>query len=248
MADGPIAESPIPTPPAKMSRIAILSAILAAIAVACILLENLLDHVAPFTMLPRWGWWAPPAAIILSVVAFRRVPLRKGVLTLTRQNWSALIGLVLGLFTLPASCVYIRTPYEGQWLSCRSNLKQIGLAIGMYQYDNADQMPPDLQELRYRHYINDAKILLCPAVSTAEIDYSVPGADVSYYYARPAVRADSLVPALPIVWEKKQWHGGRGGNVLYSDLHVEPVELDKLKRQINERPALYFSPPQLPEE
>ena len=46
--------------------------------------------------------------------------------------------------------------------SCQSNLRPMGLVIGMYSDENAELLPRDLKTV-YPQYLNDLNILICPA-------------------------------------------------------------------------------------
>ena len=245
MASEPTPETPPATPPARMSRLAVASAVLGALgflwAAPSEVLEEFPGYDDPWPYMPLFAI----AALLTSLWVFFRARGLETALTLARGNWLALVGLLLGLLGLAMSwrtCVSI---VDQNSVSCRSNLKQIGLAIGMYQADNGGQMPQDLQFLVDTLCIKDTSVLQCPS---APKDKTESAGAPSYFCAgslRPI--ATKIPPMLPIAWERKEWHRRLGVNVLYADLHVKAVPLEGLKRQVEEHQEWYASPPVLPE-
>jgi len=105
-------------------------------------------------------------------------------------------------------------------ITCRSNLKIIGMALLMYCNDNKDKFPPDLETLVTKTYIRDNKMLICPATKLRD----------SYIY-RGASITTSDIPMMIMVYEKLSNHGG-GRNVLFLDCHVEWVTEERFQELI----------------
>lgn len=246
-------DNPSPDAPAvRMSRLALLSAACGAFPFAYLALFDSLYGLRMYMALLEWLCLAPLAAIVLAFIAMRRVPRRTTPLALTRWNWPALMGLVLGFFTLPLTLVDDHTPAQARSISCRSNLRQVGIAIGMYRSDYGGELPPDMKTFLDRGYLKRTWCFYCPSSSAAQPDYESSSSDLwstesSYLYVRPINREGEVMPTLPIMWERKLWHGPYGVSVLYSDLHVEGVQPDKLKKEIAANAAWYPAPPPLPQ-
>ncbi|MCK4300145.1 MAG: DUF1559 domain-containing protein, partial [Planctomycetes bacterium] len=91
---------------------------------------------------------------------------------------------------------------------CKSNLKQIGLALAIYANDHDDKYPLRLEDLLVG-YLPDAEVLQCPSDSSEERSYLyVPGLSVAHE------------ATLMVVVERRGNHTG-GRNVLFVDSHVE---------------------------
>jgi len=116
---------------------------------------------------------------------------------------------VLGAAGVVALVMYAvgNTRIQARKAMCRSNLRQVGLAIHMYADDHDEKFPPDLQVLM-PDYIDNPRVLKCPGR---------PGATYTYLPGRKAVTPGDVV----IAYEDPDNHSGRGFNVLYADAHVE---------------------------
>lgn len=113
-------------------------------------------------------------------------------------------------------------------ISCRSNLKQIGLALKQYAMDNNNFLPAKpgaegLEKLRCNGYLADYKIYRCPftkdagANSGQELDEK----SVDYIYRAGYTATDKGTDAstIPVAWDKSVNHEDYG-NVLFLDGHV----------------------------
>jgi len=132
--------------------------------------------------------------------------------------------------------------------SCRSNLKQIRLALGMYQLDYQDELPPRLQTLVDLGYLKSTDILKSPC-DTSGVAINARYVDVtsSYRYAR-VKKPTSTEDAPPIMWDRAMHQGTDGAVVLFYDLHVEWVLLPKLQAMVDRNRALYDKRPVMPRE
>jgi prepilin-type processing-associated H-X9-DG protein len=109
--------------------------------------------------------------------------------------------------------------------SCKSNLRQIGLAIHMYADEHDEIFPPDFKSL-VPSYVDNPKIFRCPdSQTTVTYQDFKPGGTIrptstSYAYV-PGLR--SAMPGIVIVAYDKTTadHGGVGRNVVFADAHVE---------------------------
>ena len=103
--------------------------------------------------------------------------------------------------------------------TCRSNLKQIGLALHMYAADYDEKFPDDFSAL-YPNYIGTAKIFKCPNDKTmSEMKEIKPDTRVSYVYVTGLTNQDSADRILAYD-ASPDFHNGEGRNVLFLDGHV----------------------------
>jgi prepilin-type processing-associated H-X9-DG protein len=123
----------------------------------------------------------------------------------------AAVGLVifavlLGLL-LPAMS---RVRESARRASCKSNLRQIGLACHMWADDNNEKFPPDLKSL-VPNYVDNPRIYKCPSDRSGSGSYTyLPGRDA-------AMPGDFF-----LAHDKDMTnHQGGGFNVLFCDAHVE---------------------------
>ena len=113
---------------------------------------------------------------------------------------------------------------EARATQCRSNLRQIGLAITMYASDNRGRSPEKLTDLLEEGYLTQtgAGVLMCP---NHKGEAAQPGDD---YVLREAFADGSLKLSSgvgePIVWDdpSKMWHKDRI-NVLFTDGSVKTL-------------------------
>jgi len=105
-------------------------------------------------------------------------------------------------------------------ITCKSNLKIIGMALLMYSNDNKDKFPADLETLLTKTYLNTNKMLICPATKLRD----------SYIY-RGATITLADIPSMIMVYEKSSNHEG-GRNVLFLDGHVEWVPEERFQELI----------------
>jgi len=152
----------------------------------------------------------------------------------------ALCGLMVYASILTPSRDYQAPP------SCRSHLKQLGLAIGMYQADYAEALPPNMQILCDEGYLKAGDcILTCPNRKlNIPVDSSHIDRTCDYYYF-PVSSPNKTSSALPIAWDKYMAHSPTSTNALFTDLHVQAVDMAVLRSTITANAAAYVHPPWL---
>jgi Protein of unknown function (DUF1559)/Protein of unknown function (DUF3352) len=129
---------------------------------------------------------------------------------------TAVVGIGLGLM-LPAVS---RVRESARRAQCKSNLRQIGLAIAMWADDNKEEYPPNFKAL-YPEYVDNALIFVCPSGQADYKDFEtgkVSAKSSSYIYI-PGLR--STVPGTFFLAYEKPENHRVGINIVFSDAHVE---------------------------
>jgi prepilin-type processing-associated H-X9-DG protein len=140
------------------------------------------------------------------------------------NHWMALTVALLILVFLasllrPASCPVRENAKRA---NCKSNLRQIGLALHIYSDDYAGTCPPSFREL-YPHYVDNARLYKCPSDDSVK---SRAFADASGIAKSSYAYVPGLSPAMPdqmiVAYDKSLKHHSKAGrNVLFVDAHVE---------------------------
>lgn len=156
------------------------------------------------------------------------------------------LAVVIIVLVLSALCLLWTLPLKvsrgSPAAQCRANLKQIGLAVGMYCHDHDEQMPADLQALVVDDhiYITRVNVFRCPSDPAPPVDAADVDASASYYYVRVTdpfnLKSASRVP---IAWDKKLWCDPEGVNVLFADLHVANLRKADLEKRLQLYRNLY---------
>ena len=126
--------------------------------------------------------------------------------------------IVVGFVVLAAVLLptLSKTRESARQVSCKANLKQIGMALLMYSDDNDSYFPKDLETLITEEYITTGKVFVCP--STEQMYSGDPS--VSYTYI-PGLRYVFIKPAETIIVYEKDSNHPNWVNVLFADGHVE---------------------------
>ncbi len=132
---------------------------------------------------------------------------------------------VMTAMLLPALA---RARGEARKAVCKSNIKQIGLAMAMYQNDFNEQTPNKLDDL-YDQYITAKQIFKCPQDNRPMTIGQ--GIQCSYIYVGRTPRTTD--PQVAILWDKRGNHR-RGRNVLFYDGSVRWVPEFRLRRVLND--------------
>ncbi len=107
--------------------------------------------------------------------------------------------------------------------TCKSNLRQIGLAIHMYADDHKEYFPPDFKAL-CPYYIDNPKVFKCPRGHATYQDFKPGGtirpSSTSYAYV-PGLKATAPGHVILAYDKVTSDHDGLGRNVVFTDAHVE---------------------------
>ena len=121
-----------------------------------------------------------------------------------------------------------RSREEARKAVCKSNMKQIGLAIAMYQNDFDERNPKELADL-HDQYITAVKIFRCPSdKSPRALNDHIK---CSYVYVGNL--PPTVSPQTIIAYCRKGIHQ-RGRNVLCYDGHVEWIPNGRLPARLQE--------------
>ena len=215
----------------------------------------------------RW-WPAPPfptllmPLIVAAVLGGPVVGLACGYTALRRLSMfpapgrrGALVSVWLGWLSLATFCVTMLTPaYVGEYrchqsVGSRSNLKAIGVAVGLYRSNSQDAFPPNLQVLVDTRYLTDMSVLRIPPLWSRSkqrpLNLAAIDADADYTYV-PLLREPTKPGAVPIAWEKDTRIDGRRVSVLFCDLHASHKETDELLSLLDEYKDYYAATPRPP--
>lgn len=118
----------------------------------------------------------------------------------------------------------------GNFGKCKSNLRQIGLAIRMYANDNHDAFPASLGDVLLTQEIT-SDVFVCPASNdqravapttqqSAALLLAPNGHHCSYFYVGDGLTEQTVKDHDVIAFELPANHGGMV-NVLFGDMHVE---------------------------
>ena len=115
---------------------------------------------------------------------------------------------------------------------CASNLRQLGLAVHLYQQDHGGAYPDTLGRLALEETL-DAAVFVCRS-SNAErstgattqaiaddVDAGPEGHHCSYVYVGSGLIGKTATPTTIVAYDAPSNHDGAGGNALYGDGHVE---------------------------
>ncbi|HOX39903.1 MAG TPA: FHA domain-containing protein [Candidatus Brocadiia bacterium] len=157
------------------------------------------------------------AAIILGIISLAEI--RRGA---SRGLPLAAAGLLLGLGTGVyhlRDIAFLPYVYHKREMACRDNLRQIHDSLTKYRTDNAGRYPPSLLELAPT-YLRDSSALRCPSSKDA-------GVLAEYVYLASGRRDSDRV--LPVAADPDSAaHGKPGGNVLYSDGHIQWIPAEEM--------------------
>ena len=187
----------------------------------------------------------PPSALTLD---YSRPPSPKPGSVGRRLAWAFGIVVALGLLgsiLLPSLC---KAREPANRAKCSSNLHQIGLAILLYQQDNAGLYPDTLGRLTLNEQIG-SEVFTCPSGAdekstaatpeaiAAEIDAGTNARHCSYRYFGRGLTDKTATPTTVIACDVAANHDDDGGNVLYGDGHADWQTKAELARLLPPTPT-----------
>lgn len=132
----------------------------------------------------------------------------------------------------------------------RNNLKQIGLALILYE-EKTGAMPATLQAAVDAGCAGSLEVFKHPRIDCAGFDDGDVDATGGFYYFPLKTGGGELpagnAPILPVAWEKRVWHPRGLVYVVYLDGHAWVCEFERLQADIEKHAALYARPPRMPE-
>ncbi len=185
----------------------------------------------------------PPLGIVawvLGIMAGRRICRSEGALAgLESARAGVVLGEVFALLNVATLCAlsFIVPPsppggVQRRSVTCRNNLRQVGLAMLMYADDYSNKLPLSLQALTDEGYVKDPTIFLCPSRFAAHpIDPSYIDVTGDFYYARPTQPIDPAVPT-PIAWDKEAHIDEAVTSVLFDDGRVAYMGVAELEAAV----------------
>jgi prepilin-type processing-associated H-X9-DG protein len=137
----------------------------------------------------------------------------------------AAAGLVVGIFVIQLPPPSHVSEFARQ-ATCKSNLRQIGLACHMYADDHGEEFPPGFQDL-VPAYVDNPKVYKCPSGDADWQDFrtgkvSEASSSCTYVPSLCARMPGSFILAYDKSTETHHREGHSAGrNVLFADAHVE---------------------------
>jgi hypothetical protein len=175
-------------------------------------------------VLPFVGWVTGLIAVILGIIVLA---------TKRRGNALAVGGIAAGVVLTALVMIWLpMARQDARRVVSRTNLRGIGIAVGMYASDYNECLPPDLSVLVRDSYVSTGQ-LSSPATGNAPprmIGGKLVG-PVDYVYVRPAEKVtdlDSPFTAIVAYEPPKHWDG-KGTFVLYMDGHTEWLSAEEFQ-------------------
>ncbi len=167
--------------------------------------------------------WIPTtvSAVTCAHIALRRMRHMEGAMRCQRTAKAGIavasvgVAVFLGFAILAASSPkeHARRP------TCKSYLRQLGLACHVYAMDNDDHLPDKLSSL-YPDYISSALwIFECPSTDDRVLSAQTIEQDGSYVYVGGLI--ENSPPDTVLMYDKLGNHQGRWRNVLYKNGEVK---------------------------
>jgi prepilin-type processing-associated H-X9-DG protein len=186
-------------------------------------------------------------ALVLGIVALMDIP--------RLPDWWRLVfgamaatGILVGGFALLTWHEPCHLRESAIRASCKSNLRQIGLACHLYADDHGELFPPNLKSL-VPEYLDNPLIFNCPSTRSQgryrNKSLQQAAAESQYTYVGAGIRTSAPASVI-LAYDKSLDHHDKEGhptgrNVLFADAHVEwwpvPRERELRKRLASQASA-----------
>ena len=175
------------------------------------------------------------AGLICGIVALVRIRRRP---TEMRGDGLAIAGIavstVTGVLMLPCLAGMLlpalaKAKGKAQQIQCSNNLRQIGLAVRIYNTDSEGKFPANFQAVTQE--LGTPKILVCPADhqhSVAETWAAFSDANVSYRYLGRGLTNEDATVVIAMCTN----HMGGAANVLFGDGSVQFLTAQRLRSEL----------------
>ena len=196
------------------------------------------------------GIFAGLPAVICGIIALSKINNSKGSLT---GKGLAIAGLATGCFGMifaTAVMAGFLLPTLGmarataRATACKSNLRQIGMAVYRYSDANNGQLPPDLKTLVDAETVTEMGIFVCPSDPAYDDD-----SDEWWYCSYESVLdltdkilTEEILPSdAMLAWDSEPGrhrvpgrHPGGGRNAVFADRHVELLTEEEFQKRLAE--------------
>ncbi|MDD5598134.1 MAG: DUF1559 domain-containing protein, partial [Victivallaceae bacterium] len=191
--------------------------------ISIILPASIISHLFPVfsSVVIILGWLTPPIIIIrikrgLYKNYWKDVSSEKLLAVLAVSN--IIIYIIFSLWIFSQIFIPLGSAREKmRRVSCKSNLKSIGLCLLQYAMDYNDYLPDKpsaagLEQLRSNDYLTDYGVYLCPSTTTTKGkgNQKLSKKIIDYVYKNGYKSTNPDKAKIPVVWDKADNHKDYG--------------------------------------